>query len=111
MKQPSSGVIGVIHIDAGGHFAADRRAAWRDDERHLSTTIGRLARGGPGVPAMQENRFAVGEQPSVLRFPTGGRGRETIFCTAHLARLAADLSSELAMFRLRLADFDGDDAA
>ena len=111
MKQLPSGVIGVIKIDAGALSADDRRAAWRDDEKHRSTTIGRRTRRGPGAPAKRGNRFAVREQPRVLRFPAGGRGRETIFYTAHLARLASDLTGELAMFRLRLADFDGDDAA
>jgi len=111
MKQQSSGVIGVIKIDAGAFSTDDRWAAWRDDGKHLSTTIQRLARGGRGALARREACLSHGEPPGLLRFPTSPQERETMLCTAHLARLAADLSGELATFRLRLADFDGDDAA
>jgi hypothetical protein len=111
MKQQTSGVIGVIRIDAGAFSAEDRCGAWRDDEKHLATVIGRLTRGSQGTLAKREACLSHGETRGVSRFPFSPHERETEFCTAHLARLAADLSKEFATFRMRVAEFEGDDAA
>ena len=111
MKQPTSGVIGVIKIDAGDWAADKRRAVGRDDDRHLATTVERLVRASQDASPNRCCRFAAEGRQALLRFPRTSDQRETVFRAARLARLATELACELATFRLRLAESGGDDAA
>ena len=113
MTQRPSGVIGVIEIKDRAFATDSRRVARTAEDTHLAKTILRLSRGERGSQVDKEihlRRFTR-QRADILRFPSAGGPSKTVYRTAHLARLASDLSCELAIFRLRLAEFDGDYAA